>query len=83
MPVVLDVSPYLRPRRWAAAIVIADAVLWNGADPELAESFASVVPDRDLLGRALAYRLVAEQLAERPRHGADLRPYVTLLDRVS
>jgi uncharacterized protein (TIGR02569 family) len=30
-PVVLDVSPYLRPREWAAAIVAADPVLWNGA----------------------------------------------------
>jgi uncharacterized protein (TIGR02569 family) len=78
-PVILDVSPYLRPRRWAAAIVIADAVLWSGADLALASSFANEDADRDLLGRALVYRLVAEQLAENPRHRALLEPYRRVL----
>lgn len=70
VPVILDVSPYLRPRRWAVAIVTADAVLWSGADLTLAESFASNATDRDLLARALIFRLVAEQLATDPRHDA-------------
>lgn len=83
VPVVLDVSPYLRPRRWAAAIVIADAVLWHGADLFLAESFASERADRDLLGRALIFRLVAEQLAEAPRHDAMLEPYWRVLAAVA
>ena len=78
VPVILDVSPYLRPRRWAAAIVTADAVLWHGANASLAASLASG-PDRDLLGRALMFRLVAEQRAENPRHGALLEPYRRLL----
>ena len=75
VPVILDVSPYLRDRRWATAIVIADAVLWNGADPSMARRFAHRPDDRDLLGRALIFRLVAEQLANEPRHGAMLEPY--------
>lgn len=82
VPVILDVSPYLRPRRWAAAIVIADAVLWNGANVSLAASFASE-RERDLLGRALIFRLVAEQLAESPRHGALLEPYRRLLSALA
>jgi uncharacterized protein (TIGR02569 family) len=82
VPVVLDVSPYLRPRRWAVAVVVADAVLWNGADLELAESFAASATDRDLLGRALIFRLVAEQLARDPRHGAFLEPYFRVLARM-
>jgi uncharacterized protein (TIGR02569 family) len=79
VPVILDVSPYLRPRRWAHAIVVADAVMWNGADVSLAASFATDAADRDLLGRALMFRLVAEQLADHPRHRAALQPYSAVL----
>jgi hypothetical protein len=78
-PVVLDFSPYLRPREWAAAVVIADAVLWNGAPLSLARSFASTRLGRDLLGRALIFRMVAEQVATDPRHGAHLDPYRRVL----
>jgi fructosamine-3-kinase len=82
-PVVLDFSPYLRPREWAAAIVIADAVLWNGAPLSLARSFASTRPGRDLLARALIFRIVADQLATTDRtdrrHGAHLDPYRRVL----
>jgi hypothetical protein len=79
VPVVLDFSPYLRPREWAAAIVVADAALWHGAEPSLAASFAATEPGRDLLGRALIFRMVAEQLAPDPRHHAHLDPYRRVL----
>src|SRR5947199_87258 len=61
------------------ALVIADAVLWHGADTTLATSFAAEAEDRDLFGRALVFRLVAEQLADDPRHGAFLAPYRAVL----
>ncbi len=84
VPVVLDVSPYIRPRRWAAAIVMADAVLWLGAELSVAKSFAVSDPAaRDLLGRALAFRVVAEQLEATPRHGAMLEPYRRVLAALS
>lgn len=79
VPVILDISPYLRPRRWASAIVVADAVLWNGAALSLAESFVANSTDRDLLGRALIFRLVAEQLAGEPSRDALLEPYRRVL----
>jgi uncharacterized protein (TIGR02569 family) len=81
-PVILDVSPYLRHRRWAAAVVVADAVLWHGADASFARGFAAGTDDRGLLGRALIFRLVAEQLAPDPRHGATLEPYRRVLAEV-
>ena len=81
--VVLDVSPYLRPRRWAAAIVVADAVLWHGAEPTLATDFAREPDDRSLLARALVFRLVAEQLADDPRHEGALAPYRRMLVHLS
>lgn len=79
----LDFSPYLRPRAWAAAIVVADAVLWNGAAPALARSFAGSATGRDHLGRALIFRMAAEQLATDPRHGAHLEPYRRVLSAVA
>jgi uncharacterized protein (TIGR02569 family) len=82
-PVVLDVSPYLRQARWAAAIVVADSVLWHDADPAIAREFAALPDDRDLLGRALIFRFVAEQLAANPRHGAKLEPYRHLISVLS
>ena len=75
VPVILDVSPYLRPAGWAATIVVVDAVLWNGTDPSFAVDFATGDAPRDLVGRALLFRLVAEQLAMDPRHGARLAPF--------
>jgi hypothetical protein len=49
------------------------------APPSLARGFGDDPADRDLLGRALVFRLVAEQLAEDPRHGARLEPYRRVL----
>jgi uncharacterized protein (TIGR02569 family) len=79
VPVILDVSPYLRPRRWCVAIVMADAVLWNRGELSLVADFAADSESQDLLGRALIFRLVAEQLATHPRHGAALAPYRRVL----
>lgn len=79
VPVVLDFSPYLRSRNWAAAIVVADAVLWHGAGPSVTASLAASEAGRDLLGRALIFRMVAEQLAAHPRHDAHLDPYRRVL----
>lgn len=60
VPVVLDLSPYLRPARWSEAIVLADALLWWDAPWSLAATFTAERPGRDLLARALVFRLLAE-----------------------
>jgi hypothetical protein len=59
--------------------VVADAVLRHGADPGVDQALARTAYARDLLGRALIFRLVAEHLAGAPRHGARLGPYRRLL----
>jgi uncharacterized protein (TIGR02569 family) len=62
-PVVLDFSPYIRPRRYADAIAVVDAMLWNGGEPELTELVGPNTPARaELLLRAFVFRLVAEDL---------------------
>jgi uncharacterized protein (TIGR02569 family) len=63
-PVILDVSPYLRARRWAAAIVLIDAVLWHGAGMNLLRTLTSDTDGTDLVRRALLFRFVADQLSQ-------------------
>jgi Aminoglycoside-2''-adenylyltransferase len=50
-PAVIDFAPYWHPPEYAAAIVVADALCWEDAPPELADAVA-----RQYLLRALIYR---------------------------
>jgi hypothetical protein len=52
-PAVIDFAPYYRPPQYASAIVVADALCWEGAPAELAEAVG-----RQYLLRALIYRAV-------------------------
>ena len=64
-PAILDLSPYHRPRDFASAIVVADALAWEGAGETLVHAFRS---DRDFpqyLVRALIYRIVTDRLFRR------------------
>jgi hypothetical protein len=56
-PAIIDFAPYWRPPEFASAIVVADAINWEGAPDELAH----VVHPQYLL-RALVYRAVATRL---------------------
>jgi uncharacterized protein (TIGR02569 family) len=58
-PAVIDLSLYWRPTAFATAIVVADALVWEGADESLLESVADVDEIGQMLIRALLYRLVA------------------------
>jgi hypothetical protein len=58
-PAVIDLSPYFRPPAFASAVVVADALVWEGADASLLDAL-----DRDgalpqYLLRALIYRVAA------------------------
>lgn len=79
-PVILDLSLYLRPARWADAIVIADAVTWLGAEPGLATTFAADRIGLDLLARALIFRLVAEQTGPLAGRLDAIEPYERIAD---
>lgn len=71
---VLDLSPAWATPGFAAAVVVADHLLWHDGGRDL----AALVDPSDL-ARALIFRLVAEQLADTARHGADVADY----DRVA
>jgi uncharacterized protein (TIGR02569 family) len=58
-PAIIDVTPYFRPRGFAAAVVVGDAVRWRDADPDpLLEAVADDPSFPQLFVRAVIYRLV-------------------------
>ena len=56
-PAIIDFSPYWRPPEFASAVVVADAICWEGAPADLAE----LVHPQYLL-RALVFRAVTTLL---------------------
>jgi hypothetical protein len=72
-PAVIDFSPYWRPTAFASAIVVADALVWEGAPDELADAV-----DPQYLLRALIYRAVTSMVA-----GTEWRPTVALARRIA
>ena len=61
-PAILDFSPYWRPPPYAAAIVVADALTWEGADAALLDTLAHILDLPQYLVRALIFRVVADRL---------------------
>jgi uncharacterized protein (TIGR02569 family) len=61
-PAVIDFSPYWRPPGFASAIVVGDALVWEGADDSLLSAVAHVPDFPQLLLRALIYRAVVDAL---------------------
>jgi hypothetical protein len=72
-PAIIDFTPYWRPRPFASAVVVADALVWEGAPPELA-----VAVDPQYLLRALIYRGVTSMVA-----GTEWRPTLELARRIA
>lgn len=70
-PAVIDFSPYWRPPGFASAVVVGDALLWEGADESLLNAVRHVDRFPQLLLRALTYRAVVDALF---RAGEPQRP---------
>jgi len=82
VPAIIDVTPYFRPRGFASAVVIGDAVRWRDADPE--PLLAEVAHDRrfpQVFVRAVIYRLVTALVVGRT-DVAYFEPDVALAERL-
>jgi uncharacterized protein (TIGR02569 family) len=82
-PAIIDFSPYWRPSGYASAIVVADALVWEGADDSLLDVVAHVEVFPQLLLRALIFRIVADGHFQsgappRPDHADPYLPAVEL-----
>lgn len=61
-PLVIDFSLYWRPTQYAAAVVVADALVFEGAPRGLIDELDQPTACQYLL-RALIFRAVADQIA--------------------
>lgn len=82
-PAIIDWPAYWRPTSWACAVIVADALCWHGAPPELAARWSHLPCWGQMLVRALIYRIVTDEACLGPagwttdRTGA-YRPVVDL-----
>lgn len=81
-PAVIDFAPYWRPQVFASAIVVADALVWEGADESLLGVVAHVDDFPQYLLRALVYRVVTDRLFRlgEPQRPDDADPYLPTVD---
>ena len=61
-PAIIDFSPYWRPAAWASAIVVADALVWEGADNRILNAVGHIADFGQYLIRALIFRAVSDQI---------------------
>jgi hypothetical protein len=81
-PAVIDFSPYWRPTAFASAIVVADALVWEGADESILNAVAHVEDFGQCLLRALIYRTVTDRLfrSHEPIRPDDADPYLPAVE---
>ncbi len=81
-PAVIDFSPYWRPAAFAAAIVVGDALIWEGADARILDAVGHIDQFAQFLLRALIYRAVTDRLCCRgaPARPDDADPYLPAVD---
>lgn len=61
-PAIIDFSAYWRPVGFASAIVVADALVWEGADERILDAVRHIADFGQYLIRALIYRAVTDWL---------------------
>lgn len=71
-PALVDLVPAWRPKEWAAAVVVVDALAWGGADEALPHRWAHLDEWPQMLLRAALYRLALH--AQHPEASARTLP---------
>jgi len=64
-PAIIDLSLYWRPVGYSAALVIGDALTWEGAAPDVIQLLAKYAEWPQLLLRAVLFRVLVNELARR------------------
>lgn len=59
-PAIIDLSLYWRPRGYSAALVVGDAITWEGADASLIRLIEHFEQWRQLLLRAVLFRILVK-----------------------
>lgn len=64
VPTVFGFRPFYRPAEWATALVVVDALIAGAGDAELITRWSHLPAWRQMLLRAMLFRLAAHALAE-------------------
>jgi hypothetical protein len=64
-PAIIDLSLYWRPVGYSAALVVGDAITWEGAAPSIVRRIAHFAGWPQLLLRAVIFRIIVNHLARR------------------
>ncbi len=81
-PAIVDVTPYWRPPAWAAGVIVVDALAWGGAPIEVLADGDRWPDWRQLLRRALLFRL-AVSLAHPLTPPSQLVTMLSTADRIA
>ena len=73
-PAIIDFSPYWRPAPYAGAIVIADALVWEGADHQILDAVSHVDDFGQYLARALIFRIATDWIFTSGNSRGSARP---------
>ena len=81
-PAIIDLAPYWRPTGYASAIVVGDALVWEGADERVLDAVAHIEDFPQYLLRALIYRAVTDRLfrLDEPVRADDADPYLPAVE---
>lgn len=61
-PAIIDLAAYWRPAAFASAVVVADALVWEGADNRILQAVSHIDDFGQYLVRALMFRIAADWL---------------------
>jgi uncharacterized protein (TIGR02569 family) len=64
-PAIIDLSLYWRPVGYSAALVVGDALTWEGASIDILRLIEPFAEWRQLLLRAVLFRILVNELARR------------------
>jgi uncharacterized protein (TIGR02569 family) len=83
-PAIIDVAPYWHPPEYAVAMFVADGIAWSGATLELLTRVRDVSEMRQLLARAVLFRLIVAKLFRGGDAGVAIRSaaYAPVVDAV-
>ncbi len=81
-PAIIDFSPSWRPAPYASAIVVGDALVWEGADRTILDAVGEIPELPQLLVRALIMRAVVDRLfrPNEPIRPDDADPYLPAVE---
>jgi uncharacterized protein (TIGR02569 family) len=63
-PAIIDITPYWRPPTFATAVIVADALVWEGANKTSIGWAFDINDFTQHLVRALIYRIVTDRVAQ-------------------